>query len=204
MPTEDQSPLVTIGMPIYNEGRFLERALDSLLAQDYENIQILIADNASTDDTGDVASRAASADSRIKYSRTDENIGSAANFRRVADMAEGKYFMWAAGHDEWSENLISDSVATLEASESASLAFASSYWVNEAGEREAARIELEVNLDEMERDDISNNGSGAELESVEGCARSKARHRPWRSWQAGMVLTLLRAVALGAACLLGL
>ena len=123
-------------MPIYNEGRFLERALDSLLAQDYENIQILISDNASTDDTGDVASRAASADSRIKYSRTDENIGSAANFRRVADMAEGKYFMWAAGHDEWSENLISDSVATLEASERASLAFASSYWVNEAGERD--------------------------------------------------------------------
>lgn len=136
MPTEDQSPLVTIGMPIYNEGRFLERALDSLRAQNYENIQILISDNASTDDSGDVASSAANADRRIKYSRTDENIGSAANFRRVADMAEGKCFMWAAGHDEWSENLISDSVATLEASESASLAFASSYWVNEAGDRD--------------------------------------------------------------------
>ena len=133
---ESAAPLVTIGMPIYNEERFLEHALASLLSQDYENIQILISDNASTDGTGDIGRQAASDDARIHYSCTDENIGSAANFRRVADMAEGKYFMWAAGHDEWSENLISDSVAVLEANESASLAFASSYWVNEAGERD--------------------------------------------------------------------
>ena len=136
MSNESGAPLVTIGMPIYNEERFLEHALASLLSQDYENIQILISDNASTDGTGQIGRQAASDDARIHYSCTDENIGSAANFRRVAEMAEGKYFMWAAGHDEWSENLISDSVAVLEANESASLAFASSYWVDELGERD--------------------------------------------------------------------
>ena len=128
-----QSPLVTIGMPIYNEERFLEHALASLQAQDYDNIQILISDNASTDTTGDIGERAAAGDPRISYTRTAENIGSAANFRRVADMAEGKYFMWAAGHDEWSPNLVSACVATLEAVDGSAIAVAPSRWIDEHG-----------------------------------------------------------------------
>jgi glycosyltransferase involved in cell wall biosynthesis len=134
--TSDKGPLVTIGMPIYNEERFLEQALDSLRAQNYENIQILISDNASSDGSGDIGTRAAKVDARIKYFRASENIGVAANFRRVVEMAEGKYFMWAAGHDEWSEDLITESVAMLESENSASIAFATSYWIDEAGERD--------------------------------------------------------------------
>ena len=67
MSTVSKGPLVPIGMPIYNEERFLESSLESLRHQDYENIQILISDNASTDRTGDIGSRAASADERITY-----------------------------------------------------------------------------------------------------------------------------------------
>jgi glycosyltransferase involved in cell wall biosynthesis len=130
-----QQPIVTIGMPIYNEDRFLEHTLESLLNQDYENIQILISDNASTDETGEIGARAASADDRVTYSRTDHNIGSAANFRRVQAMAAGKYFMWAAGHDEWSQNLVSESVAKLETKENTAIAFATSYWIDETGQR---------------------------------------------------------------------
>ena len=79
--------------------------------------------------------RAAGADERVTYSRTDHNIGSAANFRRVQAMAAGKYFMWAAGHDEWSQNLVSESVAKLESNENAAIAFATSYWIDETGQR---------------------------------------------------------------------
>ncbi len=133
MSTEDKTSLVTIGMPIYNEERFLQHALDSLLAQDYENIQILISDNASTDSTGDIGRRAAADDGRVTYTCTEQNIGSAGNFRRVADMAKGNYFMWAAGHDEWSTDLISASVASLEANDTAAIAFANSRWMGETG-----------------------------------------------------------------------
>ncbi len=131
----DQQPLVTIGMPIYNEDRFLAHALESLLNQDYRNIRILIADNASTDGTKEIGLRAASEDERVEYACADHNIGAAANFRHVQSMATGKYFMWAAGHDEWSENLISESVARLESNESAAIAFATSYWIDETGKR---------------------------------------------------------------------
>lgn len=140
MPTDEQSqPLVTIGMPIYNEERFLESALASLCNQDYTNIEILISDNASADRTGEIGERVASADSRVSYHRMEENVGVAANFRYVQEQARGKYFMWAAGHDVWSENLVSDSVATLEANESAAIVFASSHWIDEAGQRDDKR-----------------------------------------------------------------
>lgn len=136
MPNKNAAPLVTIGMPIYNEERFLEHALASLRSQDYENIQILISDNASTDGTGEIGKKAALEDERITYVRRDENIGVAANFRSVVEAARGEYLMWAAGHDEWSQDLISESVSVLESNKSASLAFATSFWIDETGERD--------------------------------------------------------------------
>ncbi|MCH9694532.1 MAG: glycosyltransferase family 2 protein [Gammaproteobacteria bacterium] len=122
-------------MPIYNEERFIELALESLQKQDYPNLRILISDNASTDRTGDICRRAAERDERISYHCMDENIGSAPNFRHVAREAQGKYFMWAAGHDEWSTDLVSRSVEILEENESAAIAVATSFWIDENGER---------------------------------------------------------------------
>lgn len=129
-------PLVTIGMPIYNEERFLESSLDSLREQDYPNLRILISDNASTDGTGEICRRAAEKDDRICYTRTEKNIGAIVNFERVQRQAGGDYFMWAAGHDVWSEDLVSKSVAILEDNRSASIAFATSYWIDESGNRQ--------------------------------------------------------------------
>ncbi|HNP63302.1 MAG TPA: glycosyltransferase family 2 protein [Woeseiaceae bacterium] len=123
-------------MPIYNEERFLALAIESLRSQEYSNIQILISDNASTDRTGEIGRKAADEDERITYLRTDSNIGAIANFRLVLEKADGDYFMWAAGHDVWSPNLIAESVAILEGNKTATLAFASSYWINAAGERD--------------------------------------------------------------------
>jgi glycosyltransferase involved in cell wall biosynthesis len=123
-------------MPVYNEERFIERALDSLREQDYPNLRILISDNSSTDRTGEICRRVAEQDERINYTRTEENIGAAVNFENVQRQAGGDYFMWAAGHDVWSQDLVSSSVASLEENAGASIAFATSYWIDEAGERQ--------------------------------------------------------------------
>lgn len=114
----------------------MQSALDSLRAQQYENFRILISDNASTDRSREIAEQAASEDGRIRYERMDSNIGASANFRRVQELADGDYFMWAAGHDIWSPDLIAESVAILEANKSASIAFATSYWINDRDERD--------------------------------------------------------------------
>jgi len=126
-----KQPLVSIGIPIYNEEQFLAEALDSLATQSYKNIELIISDNASTDQTERICKQFAKEFSTIQYKRLDENIGAAANFRAVSQRATGKYFMWAAGHDLWSENLISECVTALEKNDNATIAFATSIWIDE-------------------------------------------------------------------------
>lgn len=92
--------LVSIGLPVYNGSKFLRRALDSLLGQTYHNIELIISDNASTDDTGFICEEYAANDTRIHYIRQKANIGGLNNFNFVLSLARGEYFMWAA-HDDW-------------------------------------------------------------------------------------------------------
>ncbi|TSC64682.1 MAG: glycosyl transferase family 2 [Microgenomates group bacterium Gr01-1014_93] len=96
-----QSSLVTIGMPLLNEGRYLSKALDSLLNQSFSDFEIIISDNASTDETAEIAKNYAKKDQRIRYYRTDSRVGGRENFNRLFQLSSGKYFMWASGHDLW-------------------------------------------------------------------------------------------------------
>ncbi len=126
-------PLVSIGVPVYNEDRFLEAALRSLLAQDYKNLEIIISDNASTDKTKDICRKFCKGDNRVRYFRFDTNQGITTNFKRVVELAQGKYFMWASGHDLWSENLVSECTRSLEHEAEAVIAFGTSAWVDATG-----------------------------------------------------------------------
>lgn len=92
--------LVSVGLPVYNGSKFLRRALDSLLGQTYKNFELIVSDNASTDDTGVICEKYAAQDARIRYIRQKENIGGLKNFNFVLSLARGEYFMWAA-HDDW-------------------------------------------------------------------------------------------------------
>lgn len=92
-------PLVSIGIPVFNGERFINQALDTLRAQTYDNLELVISDNASTDSTGEICREYASKDRRIKYFRNPVNIGLCKNFRRAVTLATGEYFMWAAADD---------------------------------------------------------------------------------------------------------
>ncbi len=94
-------PLVSIGLPVYNGEPFLEQAINSLLRQTFENFELVISDNASTDRTAAICESHAQRDPRIRYVRQTTNIGAMANFRYVLDQARGRWFMWAAGDDFW-------------------------------------------------------------------------------------------------------
>ncbi len=94
-------PLVSIGMPAYNGEKHIRRALDSLLAQDYENFELIISDNASRDSTWAICEEYAARDKRIVLHQQGQNIGLMCNFQHVLDQAQGAYFMWAACDDFW-------------------------------------------------------------------------------------------------------
>ncbi len=134
MDDKHEGPLVSIGMPVFNEARFIRESLDALVKQDYGNIELIISDNASEDDTGRICNDYASRHDWIRYHRFDTNTGPASNFAYVLKHSHGKYFMWAAGHDLWSQNYVSECVKLLEPRDSAALAFGTSSWIDEHGE----------------------------------------------------------------------
>jgi glycosyltransferase involved in cell wall biosynthesis len=104
-------PRVTVGIPTFNREQLIGRAVQSVLNQDYPNIEILISDNASTDSTGAVCRILVNAHPSIVYFRQLENIGATRNFAAVLKRASGQYFMWLGDDDYIDGNYIS---ATLE------------------------------------------------------------------------------------------
>jgi tetratricopeptide (TPR) repeat protein len=129
-----KGPLVTIGVPVYNGENYLRQALASLVAQDYENLELIISDNASTDETPAICAEFAQRDNRIGYVRQDENRGSPWNFKFVASEARGKYFMWAAHDDLWAPTFASKCVEELEANPQAVLCCTEINFIDGAGE----------------------------------------------------------------------
>ncbi len=99
-------PKVSIGMPVYNGGVFLQQALQSILVQSFTDFELIISDNASVDDTEAIISEFRDQDNRIRYIRQSENIGPIANFNYVLDKARADCFIWAAGDDLWDEDWI--------------------------------------------------------------------------------------------------
>ena len=110
------NPLVSIGLPVYNGERYLGDALESLIAQDYVNLEIIVSDNGSTDATPDIARQYAAADPRVRCVRTPINRGSAWNFNEVFRLSRGPYFKWAAHDDLCSPDYVRVCVEGLEAS----------------------------------------------------------------------------------------
>ena len=105
-------PEVTVGMPVYNNGRTLAAALDSLLAQTVRNLRIVISDDGSTDETPSICEAYCRRDSRIDFVRQPANLGYR-NFRFVLDRAETPFFVWAAGDDRWAPTFVEKNLRTL-------------------------------------------------------------------------------------------
>jgi glycosyltransferase involved in cell wall biosynthesis len=110
---EPELPLVSIGMPVYNGEKYIMRALDSLIAQDYEKFEIIISDNASTDQTPKILKEYASKCPHIRIYTQPENVGAQPNFTKVLKLARGKYFMWAAVDDYWLPSFLPTLVSEL-------------------------------------------------------------------------------------------
>ena len=91
--------MVTFGLPVFNGEQFLEDAIASLRNQTYDDFEIIISDNASTDRTREISQRLASEDDRIRYIRQTHNLGAAPNFNSIVAEARGKYFKWMASDD---------------------------------------------------------------------------------------------------------
>ncbi|MEU1594115.1 glycosyltransferase family 2 protein [Streptomyces sp. NPDC005708] len=107
-------PRLSIGLPVYNGEEYLAEALDALLGQTYEDFELLISDNASTDGTADICRRYAARDSRIRYTRLPRNIGAAPNHHRVFAESRGELFKWVSHDDLYARDLLRACVEALD------------------------------------------------------------------------------------------
>ena len=139
-------PLVSIGMPVYNGERFLEIALNSLLAQTFRDFELIISDNGSTDKTEGICRQYANTDRRIRYFRNEQNLGAGWNFDRVAELATGKYFKWACHDDVCDREFLQRCVDILEQDPSIVLAYPKTLIIDEHGseiEKHEDRFDLQ-------------------------------------------------------------
>lgn len=112
---EHIAPLVCVGMPVRNGAATIERALQSLQAQSYPNLQINVCDNASTDDTARIVARMAQDDPRIRLHRFDDLVDIHGSYTRALSTATGDYFMFAPSDDYWRAGFIAAAVGRLQA-----------------------------------------------------------------------------------------
>lgn len=115
--------LVSIGVPVRNAGGWIADALEQLIGQTHQNIEIILSDNNSTDGTTEVCRAFAARDTRIRYIRHDRTLGAAEHFRFVLDQARSDYFMWAAHDDRHSATYVESLLGALLKDPRASLAF---------------------------------------------------------------------------------
>ena len=96
------SPRVSFGVPVRNAESYLDRLLDSLLAQTFHDFEVVISDNASTDRTAEICGSYACRDARIRYFRNDVDLGQVENVNLVFNRSAGEFYRFI-GADDWLE-----------------------------------------------------------------------------------------------------
>jgi glycosyltransferase involved in cell wall biosynthesis len=111
----EQAPRVSLGMPVYNGEEYLEESVGDLLAQTFEDFELVISDNASTDRTEEICRALAARDPRVRYFRETENRGACWNHNRVVQLARGEFFKFAAHDDRHAPTYLERCVEILDA-----------------------------------------------------------------------------------------
>lgn len=115
------TPRVSIGLPVYNGERYLDDTIKSVLSQDFNDFELIISDNASTDRTAEICRRHAAQDDRVRYFRNARNLGAGPNYDNCFHKARGVYFKWAAHDDCLAPAYLTKAVAALDAAPDAVL-----------------------------------------------------------------------------------
>jgi glycosyltransferase involved in cell wall biosynthesis len=127
------NPRVTVAIPVYNGDNYVSEAVDSILAQTFQDFEVIVCDNASTDRTEEICRGYAARDSRVTYHRNDVNRGIHRNFTRAARLSRGEYFMWLSHDDKLAPEFLKRCVAALDRDPSVVLAYPKAIDIDDQG-----------------------------------------------------------------------
>jgi glycosyltransferase involved in cell wall biosynthesis len=126
-------PTLAIGLPVYNGAQFVAAALDAMRAQSYDDFELIIVDNASTDATEAVCRAQALSDRRIRYHRNARNVGPAANFNCVFGRSSSRFFKWMAHDDLHHPDYLARCMEALDKDPNAILAYSRAVTIDPEG-----------------------------------------------------------------------
>lgn len=136
------SQLVSVICLCYNQARFIEEAVQSVLTQTHQTIQLIIVDDASTDNSPEMIGKIVSANPRIEYLLLKENLGNCAAFNRGLALVKGDFIIDLAADDILLPERVATGVSVLnEKGNSYGIHFSDAELVDEAGKHVAFHSE---------------------------------------------------------------
>lgn len=127
------APRVSVGLPVYNGEDYLADSIESVLSQTYEDLELVISDNASTDSTPEICAEFASQDGRVKYFRSRMNLGAGPNNNAVFRLSSGELFKIHNHDDIAHPKFIELCVQTLDSNPAAVSAYPSTVDIDTDG-----------------------------------------------------------------------
>jgi teichuronic acid biosynthesis glycosyltransferase TuaG len=98
---ENENPLISVITPCYNSARYIGQTIESVLAQTYQNWEMIIVDDCSTDNSFQLAREYAEKDKRIRVYRQEQNSGAALARNKAIMESHGKYVAFLDSDDLW-------------------------------------------------------------------------------------------------------
>ena len=107
-------PLVSIGIPVFNDANTIKNSIQAIIDQSFQNWELIISDNNSSDETLKIIKECVKFDDRILFYKQEINIGMYPNFEFVLNKSKGKYFHWLGSDDSRSANFLEENISFLE------------------------------------------------------------------------------------------
>lgn len=163
-------PIITVGIPLYNEEKYLASTIESVLNQSLKNISVIISDNCSTDRSYEIAQSYAGKDGRIRAYRHEENKGIPYNFTFALMKAETKYFIWLGAHDMMTPEYLKTGVEYLEKNENVLMVYPDAEWIDQEN-KFISKLEEDIQTTGLSKKDalnkiINNTDSGVAVHSI--------------------------------------
>ena len=161
------TPLVSIIIPTFDRPRYLREAIDAALAQTYANVEVLVFDNGTLEETLAVGEEAARRDPRVRFQRNEQNLGMSGNFNALGAAARGEYLV-AIGDDD---RLLPDFVGRLVGAmrPDVRVAFSNHYLIDSEGRRleeESVAYNRKYGRDRLPAGDLENPETAAWQQSI--------------------------------------
>lgn len=138
-------PLISVIVPVYNVAPYVEACLSSIVSQSYENLEILVVDDASTDGSYDICQKYHNADSRIRLMQHNKNLGLSAARNTALEVAKGDYIVFVDSDDTIDKNMYSAMCSAAQKNE-ADIVVCGYYYIDENGKITSSSSLREINI----------------------------------------------------------